>query len=176
MRVLTMILFAGVLSAQGPRGPRAQGAPPMDELKTYLGLNDTQLEQIRQTRQSFRESMRPLVQEMAAKQRTLRDQIAQGSPDAAAAGKLLVEIDALRKQIRAKHESAQSETAAVLTADQRAKLKALEDAAKLAPMIRQARGAGLLAPPEGMGAGGPGPGREGRPGRPMGRMGPRAVR
>ncbi len=163
MRFLAMTMLAGALAAQGPRGPRPMGPPPMDELKSYLGLSDTQADQLRQANRSFRESTRPLMREMAEKRRAMRDQVDAGSAEAA--GRLAIEMDALHKQLRSKHEAAQAEATALLTADQKAKLAALEEAAGKETLTRQARAANLLAAPEGMRPGGPRPGMGGRRGR-----------
>jgi hypothetical protein len=73
----------------------------------------------------------------------------QGSPDAAAARRLLVEIQNLQGSMAKTHDSFSAQAANTLTADQKAKLKNLQDALALMPAIHEASAAGLLAPPAG---------------------------
>jgi Spy/CpxP family protein refolding chaperone len=164
MRLLTVMMFAGVLAAQGPGGPRAQGPASMEELKAYLGLTDSQVELIRQATRSFRESTRTQMREMAEKRRAIREQIEAGSAEAT--GQLASEMATLRKQIRSRQEVARGQALAALTPDQKAKLAALEEAAGRERLLRQAQAANLIAPTEGMPPGpGPGFGRMGGRGR-----------
>lgn len=139
-RMLLVATMAGVLAAQTP-------APlPVDALKNYLGLQDSQIQSLRQFQQQHFQAVRPLIAELAAKHEALREQLDRGSADAAALGKALLEIESLRKRLADAHTAARNQALGVLTGDQRAKLEALEQARKLAPAIRQAEALGLLAP------------------------------
>jgi len=131
--------------AQGPVTPPTPPAPA--ELKAYLGLSDSQIQALRQIRQQEGEALRSLHDEMAQKQKTLRDQLQAGSTDAAALGRLLLDIQSLRKRIEDAEKTFRDQAANQLTADQKTKLKALEEAAKLQPAIGQAAGLNLLTPP-----------------------------
>jgi hypothetical protein len=73
-----------------------------------------------------------------------------GGADAATAGKLLVDIQALQGSMSKTHESFSAQAANTLTADQKAKLKTLQDAVALMPAIHQASALGLLASPQGL--------------------------
>ncbi len=180
LRILSTVLFAGALLAQRPPGPGprprmglGQDAPAMAELKTYLGLTDGQLQHLQQERRATGDEIGPLARDIAQKQRALREQLDAGSTDASALGRLLVDVESLRKQIESKREATRVRAVSVLTPEQRTRLKTLEDVARLGDEVRQAIGAGLLDPPEdgSGGLGGPGPERFGRPG-PFPRRGP----
>jgi hypothetical protein len=142
----------------------------VNALKTYLNLTDSQLQSFKQIAQQTRTTVQPLMQQINTKSKALQDLRRQGSADAAALGNLVVEIDNLRKQVADARTSAHTQVLAVLTADQKTKLTALEEAAKLIPAIHEAAALGLIEAPVGAGMG-PGMG----PGMGMGRgMGPGA--
>ncbi len=139
-RMLLVATMAAALAAQAP-------APPgPDALKSYLGLQDSQIESLRQLRQQHAQATQSMLAELAAKQQALREQLDRGSTDAAALGKALLEIESLRKRLTDASQALRTQAVGVLTGDQRAKLEALEQARKLEPAIRQAEALGLLAP------------------------------
>jgi hypothetical protein len=105
--------------------------------------------------------------------------MAKGTTDAAAVGRLMLEMAALRKQVEQTQSAVRTQVLAQLTPVQTGKLKTLEEAAKLQPAIHGAAALGLLAPPEGRGPGmmmgpgfmhGPGSGRPAGMGRGRGPM------
>jgi Spy/CpxP family protein refolding chaperone len=145
-------------------------------VKSQLSLTDTQLQSMRSLREQQRQSMQASMEELRTKERSLRDQLKAGSTDAAALGRLMIDIEATRRRTDAARQSVREQVLSTLTADQKAYLKTLEEARKLAPAIREAEMMGLLDPPspdvEGMMMGRPGPGgpngfnRARRPGGP----------
>jgi len=170
-RVLFTLLMTGALMAQSPRR-----APRYDELRTYLGLTDTQVSQLQTIQSNFQTEVRDLRQGQADKQKALRDALNAGTTDAAAVGRLLLDIDSGRKQISAKRDVMETQAAGVMNTDQQTKLKALTETADLRSVLRQAIAAGLVEPPQGAGIGrrpGFGPGAEARP-RMRGRVRPGA--
>jgi Spy/CpxP family protein refolding chaperone len=146
-----ILLTALAVAAWGQMGPG--GPPPIEELKTYLGLTDTQIQALQQLRRQEMEALQPVHQQMQEKQRTLREQIQAGSTDAAGLGRLLLEIEALRKSVGEIHKKFHEQAVNSLSADQKTKLNALAEAGKLQPTIGQATALGLLEPPQGPGAG-----------------------
>ncbi len=157
LKAILLALVAAVAFAQGPMGPGGPGGPgtpsgqtpqmKFDELKAYLGLQDAQITQIQQIQKQAMESARTVMTQIRDKEQGLRDLLTKGTTDAAAVGKLVLEIDTLRKQIRKSRDTAHDAAVAVLFADQKTKLTALESAAKLAPAIAQAHALALLTPP-----------------------------
>src|SRR5512136_395719 len=144
----------GVVLAQGPMGPRGFGrfaAPDrpaqtsrFDELKTYLNLTDSQIQSIQQAQQKAMESQRSVLEQIQSKQQTLHDLLDRGTSDAAAVGKLMLDIRALQKQIEQARTATRTQLLGFLTAEQKTKLAALEQAAKLWPLIQQGAMLGLL--------------------------------
>ncbi|MCS7315230.1 MAG: hypothetical protein RMI94_04810 [Bryobacterales bacterium] len=139
--MLLVATLAGALAAQAPF-PTAT-----DALKSYLGLQDSQIESLRQLRQQQTQAIQSLVAELAARQRALREQLDRGVTDTAALGRALLEIEGLRKRLTEVENAARNQALAILSSDQRAKLDALEQARKLEAAVRQAIALGLLAPP-----------------------------
>ncbi|MEK7407944.1 MAG: periplasmic heavy metal sensor [Acidobacteriota bacterium] len=166
-RMMPMFAILGVALAQGPMGPGGMPpAPQFTELKAYLNLTDTQIQQIQQAQRQAMERVQIVVTQIPEKQKALRDLLDKGTTDAAAVGKLVLEIEALHKQVTQAREAGHVAALAVLTTAQKDKLKTLEEAAKLQPVIHQAAMLALLVPPvpqPGLGPGGPG--------GPMGPMG-----
>lgn len=182
MKAILLVVTAAAAFAQGPMmgrgGPAGPGAwgsqtaqPKFDELKAYLGLQDAQITQIQQIQKQAMESARTVMTQIQDKEKALRDLLTKGTTDAAGVGKLVLEIDTLRKQLQKSRDTAHQAAVAVLFADQKTKLSALEAAAKLAPAIAQAHALALLTPPaEGQGGFGPGAGMGLGMGPGMGRM------
>lgn len=150
MRIAMLtIALTTAMAAQRPGrgafGPR--GVPGIDDVKAHLSLTDAQVQSLQQLQQQQREATRATREEIRAKAKALRESVAGGSSDAAALGRQLLEIEALKKKIEQSLTTYRAQAAATLTADQKTKLAALDAAAKLQPTIGQAVVLGLLAPP-----------------------------
>ncbi len=175
------LVAMGAALAQGPMGPGAPAA--FSELKQYLGLTDAQVQQMQQARQQMHSNFQTLATQIREKRQALSTQLDSGTADAAAVGRTVLEIQALHKQQLQARETLRQNVTALLTAEQKTKLKNLEQTAELMAPVRQAMALGLLAPaaPGGIGRRGPfggiGPavpmGRGMRPGMGMRRAGPR---
>ncbi len=149
------------------------GAPAFTEIKAYLNLSDTQVTSITTANRTAMEANRTAAAQMRTKHEALQAALNSGSTDAAAIGRAMLDIQALRKQLEANHAKVREQALSFLTADQKTKLKVLEEAEKLREEIREAHALQLLAPPAnaaGMGAGRRGAGGPGGPGGP-GRFG-----
>ena len=161
----------------GMNGPGAFAQANFDAVKTALGLTDAQLTQLRQLRQQEFEANGTIREQMADRQRALQTAMERATPNAGEIGGIMVDILNLRKQIQTAADRYRTQALALLTAEQKTKLKGLEDAAKLQPAIMQAGALNLLdlseLMPAGMGFGsgrngmGPGhmPGRRAGQGR-----------
>jgi Spy/CpxP family protein refolding chaperone len=166
MRKLRLIIFGGLaacLLAQGPMGPGPRQGPfqpRTDEVKAYLGLTDAQVQALQDLRKQERDAIQPIFQQVHDKQLSLREQLRNGSTDAAALGTLLLDIENLQKQVTQVRASFHDKAVNSLTDVQKNKLSALEEAMKLEPVNREAMALNLLAPPQNRN-GGPGFGPQG---------------
>lgn len=159
LSIAIAVLCAASLCAQpqGPGGPGLQ-APSVDAVKAFLTLTDAQVTTLEQIRKSEDDASQTVRQDLDAKRQALQQLIGGGSTDASAIGSLTLQIAALRKQLDQNHANYQAQAVQSLSADQKAKLKALDDAAKLLAAVRQAAMLELLTPPVPSGPnGGPGP-------------------
>jgi Spy/CpxP family protein refolding chaperone len=145
-RIMIVMATAASLMAQHP-GPRPEAS--MDALKTYLNLTDSQVQGLQQIQQQERQANRTTMQTIRQNQANLDSMVQKGGADAATVGRLMVENQTLQSNMSKTHESFSAQAGNTLTADQKAKLKTLQDALGLMPAIHQAMGAGLLAPPQG---------------------------
>jgi len=161
---MVVLLCCGVLPAdQRPfdRAPRADGIQA-DQLKTYLGLSDQQLQDLKALQGQFREAARPIAEQLGEKAKELRQARQQDPVDEALVSRLQAEIAGLQSQVAVLRTQFQSHAQGVLTADQMARLAALEQALALVPAAHQAAALNLLDAPEGAPGRGMGPQSGGR--------------
>jgi hypothetical protein len=144
--MLSGILIAGsVFAQQGPRRRVAgSGAVALQGLKNYLSLSDDQVSSLKTVEAQMRDALRPIVQELAAKTRALRDENQKPSPDANVVKQLKEEITGLRDQIRTQRADFQKQLQGFLNADQVASLADLNQALKLLPVARAAAALNLI--------------------------------
>jgi Spy/CpxP family protein refolding chaperone len=155
-RLISFALAATAVFAQGPGGFRghSMAAQKTTEVQSYLNLTDAQISSLQTLRQSEMAALKPIFQQMGPLHESLRTQSQSSSADATAVGKTVLSIQSLEQQAAPIRASYQQQALAVLTADQKTKLAALQSAAALMPTIHEATSLNLLTPPEGRG--GPG--------------------
>ena len=162
------ILTAAAALAQ--TGTGQQPAAGTAEVKTYLGLSDSQITSLQAIQKQAQAAIQNLQTQAQQKQTELNALLTKGTTDAAAVGKLLIDITTLHKQVETALSPYRDQAKAVLTTtDQKNKLKTLDDASKLQTEIREAVGLLLIAPPAAANAGF---GGAGGPGGPRGQRGP----
>jgi len=152
-RLITFALAAVTLFAQGPGEPRMHrmATPPKTtEVQSYLNLTDAQIATLQQLRESERAALKPIFQQVRPLRQSLRELRQSADPDATAVGKLVLSIQTLQQQAAPIRSSFQQQAQAVLTADQKTRLAALQTAAGLMPAIHEATALNLLSPPKGM--------------------------
>ena len=106
------------------RGQRLGG--DIRELKSYLGLTDSQAESIRNARRQQRDGMQPAVQELKSKQQALKGALDSGRQDPNEIGRLTLEARAARQKMMDARKASAANTASMLTPEQRSKLEALK--------------------------------------------------
>jgi Spy/CpxP family protein refolding chaperone len=113
----------------GPGGPPPAGAPggsPDDVLKEVLGLSDAQITQLHTLLDARRTANETLRTQIEAAQKALKDALDAATPDPTAVGNALLAVRNLEKQIQAANDAFRTSFEALLTADQKAKLEAIE--------------------------------------------------
>ena len=150
-RILIVVTaFAASLLAQPPMALPGPGTmqPRTDAIKAYLSLTDSQIQSRQQLQTQERQALQTLLQQVRQKQDALQSLLQKGGADAATLGVLLLEIQNLRTTIASKESGLNGQAVNILTADQRTKLKTLQDLSQLLPAISEATGLHLLAPPQ----------------------------
>jgi chromosome segregation ATPase len=163
---LALVLTVGTVMAQQPQP--AKGAPPagarLEALKSYLQLSDRQVQDITAQLAAFRDSVKPIREEMMAKRKDLRAEMSKSSPDATVATKLKNDLKDLQSQVSSKRDELKPQLLAILNDSQKESLASLEQALKVRQAANQAAALGLIDAPQGNlgnmeGFGGPAAGR-----------------
>lgn len=123
--------------------------PVYDHLKTYLGINDAQVQQLVQIQKSRQDAEAVIWKQISDRQTTLSEMLKSGSTDAVRIGQMTIEINNLQKQIPLPSTQYRSSALNVLTPDQRTKLPALEQALRVAPAGFEAWQLSLIDTPPG---------------------------
>jgi len=147
-RTLTFLLFLINISIRAQTvlpGPDPQ--PVFPQMKAYLGLTDAQMTQIVINLNDYSRLVTQRQQRMSQVQSEIQRETAKSPLDPAALGIRYAEIETICRNVKDEAVAAQNRNLAVLTDAQKAKLKVLDDAYKLLPIITEAQSAGVLAPP-----------------------------
>ena len=145
---LTVASFLAVVPLPGqivPMPPEQNLQPVYAQLKAYLNLTDTQLQNLLSIQASRNNAQQAIYKQIADKQTQLNTLLSQGTTDALTVGQLEIDINNLRKQLP--NSSYRSQALAVLTPDQVAKLPSLVNALQLQTTAWQANALYLIDAP-----------------------------
>ncbi|HEX2834327.1 MAG TPA: Spy/CpxP family protein refolding chaperone [Thermoanaerobaculia bacterium] len=131
-RTLTAVLLLAltVTAYSAPRAPRGQRGPRQDALRPqvladFLDLTDAQKTQAQALRASMRAAVEPLRAQLQANREAVKAAVDAGN--AQQAGQLVVSSKGVREQIKAAHETFETQFAALLNAEQKAKWNVLRE-------------------------------------------------
>jgi hypothetical protein len=146
MRTL-VVLFLGVSAclAQVPTPVLPVFFPP--QLKDYLALSDDQATKISGLNSQLRSFQSDKGQRQIQVQLEIAQETAKPSPDPMELGVRYFELEAIRRQLDDQQKSTVSQIQALLTADQKTKLTALQQALSLYPTACSAVGQNLMTVP-----------------------------
>ena len=160
-----LLLGFGSASAQQPPSPNPPRPSPDEAVKAILDLSSSQLQQLKDLRDSMTQRQREIATQLRELQQRRRELLQATPPNAAALTDLLIQEQNLQKQIQDQNKAFRDGALILLTASQKEKIQKIEEAVKLARDAAPLARFGLL---EGPGAGffirGPGPGGPGGPG------------
>jgi hypothetical protein len=139
-RILLALALASVAFAQRP----IQLFPP--EIRAFLSLTDAQVQAISRANSEYAEYSAQKYVRMAQVQREIDEEIRKDVLDPGAIGIRYAELEAIRRDLDDQLQRTREKIAAQLTDPQKARLKTLDDARKLQPVIRDAECTNLLAP------------------------------
>jgi Spy/CpxP family protein refolding chaperone len=117
-------------------------------LKSYLQLSDKQVQDLTALLTSFRDTVKPIHEQIRTDQKQLKQEMDKASPDSSVVAQLLVKVKNLRNQIKAKRDGLQPQLLALLSDSQRSQLAALQQALTVEPAAHQAAALGLIEAPQ----------------------------
>ena len=147
---LTVTSFLAIVPLPGqivPMPPVQNLQPAYAQLKAYLNLTDTQLQNLLSIQASRNNAQQAVYKQIADKQIQLNTLLSQGTTDAVTVGQLEIDINNLRKQLPLPNSSYRTQALAVLAPDQVAKLPALVNALQLQITASQANTLDLIDAP-----------------------------
>src|SRR4051812_18992037 len=122
-------------------------APYFPELNTYLGLTNAQTSQLSQNLTDYFRLVSERRARITQVQSEIRDETAKSPLNPSALGIRYAEVEAICRNVQEEAAATQRRSLGLLTVAQAAKLKVLDDAVKLLPVINESRSAGVLTPP-----------------------------
>lgn len=144
------IALAGVLVGQVATDeetvrPRQQRA--VEALKTALGLDDGQIQQLQDVRQSTAEANRAIAEQIRSQREALRALREAGNPEPTQVGTIVNEVDRLQQEVRANQEQGHEQAVNLINGwGLGGQLEQLQMAAQMIPALGPARRLGLLDP------------------------------
>jgi Spy/CpxP family protein refolding chaperone len=133
MLLLSLMLLAGTGAALAQNPPET-----LVFLKNRLGLTGQQVSAIRELQRKHREDVLPLEQQLRAKNQALRAALEVAQPSTATVGQIVIDQQALRKQLNAHNEKLRTDILALLTPEQKQKFEHL-GLASLGEIVRRSR-------------------------------------
>ena len=142
MRTRMFLVLALVPAAFAQRP--VQLFPP--EIRAFLSLTDAQVQAISRANSDYAEFSAQKSIRMAQVQREIGEETRKDVLDPGALGVRYAELEAIRRDLDDQLQRTREKIAAQLTDPQKVRLKTLDDARKLQPVIRDAECTNLLAP------------------------------
>lgn len=136
-----LLLIAASLQAQVIPATRLT---PLAQVKQFLQLSDSQVQSILVNNDDDNRWAVEKQARMLQVQRELAEETAKDPLDPGALGIRYAEIEMICRQMRDRVKEGRAKNLAVLSADQRTRLKVLEDALALAPTIAEAQFVNLV--------------------------------
>jgi len=121
--------FRGRMAGGTPPDSAAMSAAHLAHLTKLLDLSEAQQASAQELQQKLSATVKPLFDAMHQKRQAIRDGLDKNA-SAAALGQLLIDSHKIGQQIRAAHQSFDTELTAILTPDQAAKFSSFQEMRK----------------------------------------------
>lgn len=136
--LISLIFILPVLLPGQDQGTLIYPGPVFTEIKQYLSLTDAQMQSLQAIQDSRDQASQNIYNQISQKNQTLYQILNSDSGSAAQLGQLLLDIHNLEKQLPLVDGPYKTQSLAVLTADQKAKLPKLSEALQLQATAGQA--------------------------------------
>ena len=144
-RVLLIATFAASFVVAQALPPTPIDAPdPFADAKKFLGITGDQVTQLISLQVKYSLLTRNKIERVSQVNLEIDQETAKPSPDPMALGVRYLELEVICRELQAAAAAIPSTAVALLTDEQKPRLKQLEDTSKLFPTIAQARSLGLL--------------------------------
>jgi hypothetical protein len=149
MRTLTLSLLALIsfIPAAWAQTPPFFEWRPLAEVRKYLELSDGQFDAILDQNDRYNEFAAEKVRRVIQVQSEIAEETAREPLDPGALGIRYAEVEAICRELKAEADRGRERSLAALSEPQRMKLKALEEAIKLYPIVAEAEFGNLLPLP-----------------------------
>lgn len=147
MRLILLLVAAGLVFAQLPPDRADRVAPVPVALRLFLGLTDAQVRTIAGKNLEFNRFVAEKSQRLVQVRTEIAQETRKETLDPLALGVRYVEIELIGREIRVAEKRLAEELRKELTVEQIAKLDALEKAMELLPLYYAAAGVRLITPP-----------------------------
>jgi uncharacterized membrane protein len=137
------LLTVMMLQSSIARAAEGEYPPPVAYVSNFLQLSEAQTASLVGMIQSRDAAIRPIAETLQAKQQALQNLLNTPTPDATAAGTLLLEINAGQHQIAMLAQSAIASFASTLTDEQKQRLALVHQADQIAPILPAFKALGL---------------------------------
>jgi len=117
--------FRGHMAGGAPADSTAMSAAHLAHLTKLLDLSEAQQASVQELQQKLSTTVKPLFDAMHQKRQAIRDGLDKNA-SAAALGQLLIDSHKIGQQLKAAHQSFDTELTALLTPDQAAKFSSFQ--------------------------------------------------
>ena len=117
---------------------------PLTIVAKVLSLSNEQTQALGNIVQARSEAIRPLAEQVQARQQGLAQQLQSSNPDPQTVGGLVIEITHIQQQVQQAIEATNHQFEAVLTPDQSARLQQIRSVAPVCDVIPAFKAVGLL--------------------------------
>jgi len=125
----------------------APGVPPLRLIVRFFELTEEQIELLKGFFEDQKEIVQPLMEQIAEKERELKEELSGETPAPELVGRLVIDIHALRAQIGEAHKALMENFVNILSEEQKNKLRAVHHAARLEPVVNAMQQLKLLPGP-----------------------------
>lgn len=139
---VVVVLFGGLTWAQTVPNPWFY--QPLGQVQQYLQLTDAQLQTILTNNGEYNQLAAAKQTRISQLQSEIATETAKEALDPMALGVRYAEIETVCRELKDQASTYQQKNTAILTDPQKAKLQALQDAMKLAPVISDAQSGNLI--------------------------------
>ncbi|NWG14574.1 MAG: Spy/CpxP family protein refolding chaperone [Acidobacteria bacterium] len=130
-----LLLFAAVATAQ----PQRARGNPLETVAKFLDLSQTQVDQLKDLLEERKAKTAGIRESLQKERADLREMMNSTSPNPTLVGEAYIRIHRLRQQLADAQQAFMDSFEKILSEEQKARLKAIQRARRIAPFLRAFR-------------------------------------